>query len=58
LPIVLILLVVGGLLVAPSLDYAATSLNASRTLKQNLNGVYAADAGVEYILRQIISCGK
>ena len=53
LPVVLILLVLGGFMVVPSLDYAATSLNASRIVKQNLNGVYAADAGVEYVLRQL-----
>ena len=50
---ILILLVLGGFMVVPSLDYAATSLNASRIVKQNLNGVYAADAGVEYVLRSI-----
>jgi len=50
LPIVLILLVVGGLLVAPSLNYAATSLNAGRIVKQNVRGIYAADAGVEHAL--------
>ncbi len=55
LPIVLILLVLGGLLVVPSLDYAATSLNASRIVKQDLNRVYAADAGVEHVLWQIIN---
>jgi len=50
LPIVLVLLVLGGLLVTPSLDYAATSLNASMIVKQNMRGVYAADAGVEHVL--------
>jgi len=53
LPIVLILLVVGGLLVTPSLNYAATSLNAGRIVKQNVRGIYAADAGVEHVLWQI-----
>ncbi len=47
LVIVLALLVVGGLLVAPSLNYAATSLNAGRIVKQNVKGIYAADAGIE-----------
>jgi len=47
LPLVLALLVFGGLVIAPSLSYAATSLNSSRMLEERMNGVYAADAGVE-----------
>ena len=47
LPLVLALLVFGGLVIAPSLSYAATSLNGSRVLAEGVNGVYAADAGVE-----------
>jgi hypothetical protein len=47
LPLVLALLVFGGLVIAPSLSYAATSLNGSRILAEGVNGVYAADAGVE-----------
>ena len=47
LPVVLGLLVLGGLMIAPSLNYATTSLNASRILSEGINGVYAADAGVE-----------
>ena len=47
LPIVLILLVVGGLLVAPCLNYASTSLFASQMVKKNVRGIYAADAGIE-----------
>jgi len=47
LPIVLALLVLGGLTIAPSLSYAATSLNGSRILAEGVNGIYAADAGVE-----------
>jgi len=47
LPAVLILLVLGGLLIAPSLSYASTSLNSSQAVVENTNGLYAADAGVE-----------
>ena len=47
LPIVLILLVVGGLLVTPCLNYASTSLFASQMVKKNVRGIYAADAGIE-----------
>ncbi|MFC1993188.1 hypothetical protein ACFLV3_05225 [Chloroflexota bacterium] len=47
LPIVLALMVLGGLTIAPALDYAATILNSSRTIKENVSGFYAADAAVE-----------
>jgi len=47
LPIVLILLVLGGLLIVPGLSYAATSLNAGQVVKENVSGIFAADAGVE-----------
>jgi len=50
LPIVLVLLLLGGLLIAPSLSYASTSLNAGRIVEKNVNGLYAADAGVENAL--------
>jgi len=47
LPIVLALLALGGLVIAPNLDYAATNLNSSRAIEQNIYGLYAADASVE-----------
>jgi len=47
LPIVLVLLVLGGLLVAPCLSYAATSLNSGGVIEKNTKGLYAADAGIE-----------
>ena len=50
LPIVLALLVLGGLTIVPSLNYAATSLNHNRIIDKGIDGVYAADAGVEYAL--------
>ena len=50
LPIVLALLVLGGLTIAPSLNYAATVLNQGRLIDRGINGIYAADAGVEYAL--------
>ncbi len=50
LPIVLVLLVIGGLIIAPTLNYASTSLNAGLAIEENLRGVYAADAGIEYVL--------
>ncbi|MFC1957488.1 hypothetical protein ACFLX0_01560 [Chloroflexota bacterium] len=50
LPAVLILMVLGGLLIAPSLRYASTSLIAGRAIESNVRGVLAADAGVEHVL--------
>jgi len=55
LPIVLALLAIGGLVIVPSLDYAATSLNSSRILDEGTKGVYAADAAVEYALWSLIN---
>jgi len=53
LPIVLVLLLLGGLLIAPSLSYASTSLNTGQIVEKKVRGLYAADAGVEYSLRCI-----
>ena len=50
LPIVLALMMLGGLTITPSLNYAATALNHGRIVDKGLNGVYAADAGVEEAL--------
>ncbi len=47
LPIVLALLVLGGLTIVPTLRHATTNLNSSRLIQQDLKAVYAADAGVE-----------
>lgn len=50
LPTVLILLALGGMLIVPCLDYAATSLNSGKIVEKNVNGLYAADTGVEHAL--------
>ena len=47
LPIVLALLVIGGLTIIPSLGYVTTNLKSSRMLVEGVRGVYAADAGIE-----------
>ncbi len=47
LPIVLVMLALGGLLIVPTLNYAATSLKAGEIVEENVEGLYAADAGVE-----------
>ena len=50
LPLVLVVVAVGGLTITPVLDYAATSLKGSRTIEKGVSGMFAADAGVEYVL--------
>ncbi|MEE8420776.1 MAG: hypothetical protein V3R92_04885 [Dehalococcoidales bacterium] len=50
LPAVLALLVIGGLTIAPGLNYTATSLNGSRIVSEDISGIYAADAGVTEVL--------
>jgi len=47
LPVVLVLLVIGGLTIVPSLNYTTTSLNSSQILGERVKGIYAADAGLE-----------
>lgn len=47
LPLALALLVVGSLMLAPAVSYAATSLKGSHIVQTGVNGIYAADAGVE-----------
>ena len=48
--IVLALLAIGGLTIAVSLNYATTNLKGSRIVEEKMDGVYAAGAGVEYVL--------
>lgn len=50
LPIVLALLVLGGLIIIPSLGLASAGLNAGKIVKENVKGVFAADAGVEHAI--------
>lgn len=47
---VLVLLVLAGLMIMPTLAHAATSLTSARTIERNVNGLYAAEAGVKYAL--------
>ena len=55
LPIVLALLILGGLTIVPSLGYITTSLKSSRMLVEGVRGAYAADAGVEDALWSLIN---
>jgi len=50
LPIVLILLIIGGLLIVPTLNYASTSLKGYQVTERKAEELYAADSGVEYAL--------
>ena len=43
LPIVLALMVLGGLTIAPALDYAAANLNSSRSINENVSGLSAGE---------------
>jgi hypothetical protein len=53
LPMALILLVLGGLLVVPTLSFMNTNLTANRMVDQANLELYAADAGVENMLWNI-----
>ena len=53
LPIIMILMVVGGLIIAPLLSYISSGLVAGQTYEAIADELYAADAGVEDGLWQI-----
>ena len=44
---VLALMALGGFLVIPALNFASTSVKTTNMFEKNLDGLYAADAGVE-----------
>ncbi len=50
---VLALMVLGGFLVIPALNFASTSLKTTNMFEKKLDGLYAADAGVEDALWRI-----
>ncbi len=53
LPIILILMVIGGLIIAPLLSYVSSGLLVGQTYEAMADELYAADAGVEDGLWQI-----
>jgi len=55
LPIVLILLALGGLLLAPALSYASTTLKVDQIHEQKMAELYAADAGIEDVMHKIVT---
>ena len=50
LPAVLIMLLLGGLIIVPSLSLLSTSLNKNRVIDEEDISVYAADAGIQYAM--------
>ncbi len=50
LPVVLCMLVFGGLLIVPSVNFISTSVNSVRVGENKTKAVYAAEAGVEYAI--------
>ena len=50
LPAVLVMLVLGALIIVPSLSLLDTSLNANRVIDEEDISVYAADAGIQYAM--------
>jgi len=55
LPLVLVAFAVGALLVGVFLSYSSTMLLASRDTEVNLKAYYAADAGVESVLNDLVN---
>jgi len=53
LPVVLVMLALGSLLIVPSLNYVSTSLKTGEMVEKNVEGLYAADTGVEDALWRI-----
>ncbi|MCJ7655340.1 MAG: hypothetical protein MUO97_08615, partial [Dehalococcoidia bacterium] len=54
LPMALVMLVLGGLLVVPTLYFMQTNLNANRQVDQANLRLYAADAGIHYAFQQFV----
>ncbi|MCL0076754.1 hypothetical protein M1O12_01845 [Dehalococcoidia bacterium] len=55
LMLTLILLGVGGLILTPLLNFMGTGLMAGQAFEDEMHGVFAADAGVEYALWHLTS---
>lgn len=51
----LILLVVGGLIIAPLLGFMSTGLIAGQVFEKKMEGLYAADAGIEDAIWKIMN---
>ena len=53
LPMVLAMLALGSLVIVPTLNYVTTSLKAGEVIEEKVEGLYAADAGIEDALWRI-----
>ena len=53
--VVLILLLVGGLITAPLLSYMSTGLIVGQVYEEKMDGLYAADAGIENAVWKLLS---
>jgi len=53
LPMVLVMMVLGSLVIVPTLNYVTTSLKAGEMVEEKVEGLYAADAGIEDALWRI-----
>ncbi len=53
LPIVLVMMVMGSLLILPSINYVSTSLKTGGMIEEKIKGLYAAEVGVEDALWKI-----
>ncbi len=58
LPLVLALFAVGGLVLTPTIRYAASSITGIRANEMGVQGLYAADAGIEYVVRSARAGGE
>ncbi len=52
---VLILLLLGGLVAAPVLEFVGTGVDTNAVYEEDMNELYAADGGIEDAIRQIIA---
>lgn len=55
LPLLLVALVLGSLLMLPSIRYVGTHLKTTQVLEENVQGLYAADAGIESAFEWIMT---
>ncbi len=53
--LVLVMLVLGSLVIVPSLTLASTNLKTGQMVEENMKGIYAADAGTEDAMWRIVN---
>ena len=55
MPIVMILLLIGGLIIAPLLGFMSTGVLAGQVYEEKMDGLYAADAGIENAIWKLLN---